>query len=110
MKTEDLMLVFMAKINSALGLEDDALRLRATRQAKCWFEGEYLALHGCTPAPVLGSSGSHLLEDDVFLDALYEKMQARDRVRSARSVKAFVELSNETFSIAQEALYGSGTK
>lgn len=47
MTTEDLLLEFMAKINNALSLEDDALRLRATRQAKHWAELEYEKLHGC---------------------------------------------------------------
>ena len=41
MSTEDLLLEFMAKVNNALSLEDDALRLRAVRQAKHWAEDEY---------------------------------------------------------------------
>ena len=48
MTTEDLLLEFMARVNNALSLEDDALRLRAVRKAKHWAEEEYEKLHGCT--------------------------------------------------------------
>lgn len=48
MTTEDLLLEFMARVNNALSLEDDALRLRAVRLAKHWAEDEYGKLHGCT--------------------------------------------------------------
>lgn len=46
--TEDLLLEFMARVNNALSLEDDALRLRAVRKAKHWAEDEYEKLHGCS--------------------------------------------------------------
>lgn len=48
MTTEDLLLEFMARVNNALSLEDDALRLRAVRKAKHWAEDEYEKLHGCS--------------------------------------------------------------
>lgn len=48
MTTEDLLLEFMAKVNNALSLDDDAMRLRAVRQAKHWAEDEYEKQHGCT--------------------------------------------------------------
>lgn len=47
---EDLLLEFMARVNNALSLEDDALRLRAVRQAKHWAEEEYERLQ---PLPVI---------------------------------------------------------
>lgn len=50
MTTEDLLLEFMAKVNNALSLEDDALRLRAVRQAKHWAEQQYALL---LPLPVI---------------------------------------------------------
>lgn len=46
MTIEDLLLEFMAKVNNALSLEDDALRLRAVRLAKHWAEDEYAAING----------------------------------------------------------------
>ena len=48
MTTEDLLLEFMAKVNNALSLDDDALRLRAVRKAKHWAEEEREKLQGCT--------------------------------------------------------------
>ena len=48
MTTEGLLLEFMARVNNALSLEDDALRLRAVRKAKHWAEDEYEKLHGCS--------------------------------------------------------------
>ena len=48
MTTEDLLLEFMARVNNALSLEDDALRLRAVRKAKHWAEDEYEKLNGCS--------------------------------------------------------------
>jgi hypothetical protein len=39
--TEDLLFECMAKVNNALSLEYDALRLRAARKAKHWAEDEY---------------------------------------------------------------------
>jgi hypothetical protein len=50
MNAEDLLLEFMAKVNNALSLEDDALRLRAVRQAKHWAEVEYAKVQ---PLPVI---------------------------------------------------------
>lgn len=50
MTTEDLLLEFMAKVNNALSLDDDAMRLRAVRQAKHWAEDEYAKLQ---PLPVI---------------------------------------------------------
>lgn len=50
MNAEDLLLEFMAKVNNALSLDDDALRLRAVRQAKHWAEQQYALLQ---PLPVI---------------------------------------------------------
>lgn len=50
MTTEDLLLEFMAKVNNALSLDDDALRLRGVRQAKHWAEEEYAKL---SPLPMI---------------------------------------------------------
>lgn len=47
---EDLLLEFMARVNNALSLEDDAMRLRAVRQAKHWAEDEYAKTQ---PLPVI---------------------------------------------------------
>ena len=50
MNAEDLLLEFMAKVNNALSLEDDAVRLRAVRLAKHWAEAEYAKRQ---PLPVI---------------------------------------------------------
>lgn len=50
MNAEDLLLEFMAKVNNALSLEDDVLRLRAVRQAKHWAEQQYALL---LPLPLI---------------------------------------------------------
>lgn len=50
MTTEDLLLEFMAKVNNALSLDDDALRLRAVRQAKHWAEEQYALMQ---PLPLI---------------------------------------------------------
>lgn len=50
MHAEDLLLEFMAKVNNALSLEDDALRLRAVRQAKHWAEDAYAL---SVPLPII---------------------------------------------------------
>jgi hypothetical protein len=50
---EDLLLEFMAKVNNALSLEDDALRLRAIRLAKHWAEVEYAHISGQWPIDLL---------------------------------------------------------
>ena len=51
MTTEGLLPEFMAWVNNALILEDDALRLRAVRKAKHRAEEEHEKLQGCTGEP-----------------------------------------------------------
>lgn len=47
---EDLLLEFMARVNNALSLEDDAMRLKGVRQAKHWAEEQYALQQ---PLPVI---------------------------------------------------------
>lgn len=92
MTTEDLLLEFMAKVNNALSLEDDALRLRAVRQAKHWAELEYGALHGCAPSAGAQSDRSPIL-DDVTIDRIADKVALALRARSlARAADTFSAL------------------
>jgi hypothetical protein len=53
MTTEDLLLEFMAKVNNALSLDDDAMRLKGVRLAKHWAEEEYARLADQSPLDLI---------------------------------------------------------
>lgn len=59
-------------------------------------------------SPEQDAIAQRLLADEEFLDHLYEKMRARDEIRSAHSTDSLAKAALEGARVIRETLYGHG--